>query len=50
MKKRLIYLLGVVVLGLAYAWLKTTLGNPVFFAIAIIYLIVLTLFAEKFGK
>lgn len=50
MKKGLIYLLGVVVLGLAYGGLKKFLGNPLFTFVAIGYLIVLRLLAEKFGR
>lgn len=41
--------MGVIGLGLAHGWLKATFGNPVFFAIAIAYLLVLRLLAEKFG-
>lgn len=50
MRKGLIYLLGVVVLGLAYVWMKNALGEPVFFLSAIVYLIALRMFAEKYGN
>lgn len=50
MKKAWIYLAGVVVFGLAYAWLKSLMSEPVFFAGAIGYLLLLRLLAEKFGR
>jgi hypothetical protein len=50
MKKTRIYLAGVVVLGLAYAWLKTMMSEPVFFAGAIGYLLLLRLVVERFGR
>ena len=50
MHKLLIYLIGVAALGLAYAWLKSTLGAPVAFAVAITYLAALRLLAERVGK
>ena len=50
MKKAWIYLAGVVVFGLAYAWLETKMSEPVFFAGAIGYLLLLRLLAEKLGK
>jgi hypothetical protein len=50
MKKGLIYLLGVVLLGLAYGGLKNSLGGPTFTFVAITYLVILRFFAEKFGR
>jgi hypothetical protein len=50
MKKTWIYVAGVGIFGLAYAWLKGMLPEPVFFAGAIAYLLLLRLAAEKFGK
>ena len=49
-KKGVIYAIGVFVLGLMYAWLKSTFGNPTTFAITIIYVVILRLVAEKFGE
>jgi len=51
MRKVHIYLLGVASLGLAYELLKAAIpSKPLFFAIAVIYLIVLRLIAERFGR
>ncbi|MGB3071700.1 MAG: hypothetical protein WBC18_24355 [Ottowia sp.] len=50
MKKRWIYLAGVIVFGLAYAWLKANMRESVFFVAAIGYLLLLRLIAEKLGK
>lgn len=50
MKKWLIYLLGVLVLGLTYEYLKHSIGSPIFAAVAVSYLIILRLGAEKFGQ
>ena len=50
MKKFHIWLLGVFVLGLLYAWLKTMVGEISFFAGVIGYLLLLRLVAERFGK
>ena len=50
MRKGLIYLIGVFVLGLAHGWLRATFSDPVSFAIAIAYLLVLRLLAEKVGN
>jgi hypothetical protein len=50
MKKAWVYIAGVVFFGLAYAWLKTTVSEPVFFASAVGYLLLLRLVAEKIGK
>ena len=50
MKKIWIYIIGVAVVGLAYGWLKQMLTEPVFFGFGIVYLVLLRLLAEKFGK
>jgi apolipoprotein N-acyltransferase len=50
MKKTWIYLIGVIVFGLSYAWLKTLMSELVFFGVVIGYLVLLRLLAEKFGK
>ena len=50
MKRAWIYLAGVIIFGLAYAWLKMLVSDPVFFAGAIGYLLLLRLLAEKFGR
>lgn len=49
-KKGLIYLAGVVVLGLGYGLLKGMLGDVEFVVAALVYLVGLRLLAEKFGK
>lgn len=49
-KKGWIYLIGVVILGLTQAWLRTALGDPLAFAVCIAYLLACRLVAEKFGK
>ena len=41
---------GVIVLGLTYDWLKKQMSEPIFFAAAIGYLLLLRLVAEKFGR
>jgi hypothetical protein len=50
MRKTWIYLAGVVVFGVAYAWLKTMISDPVFFVGAIGYLLLLRFVAEKLGR
>lgn len=50
MRKGLIYLIGVFVLGLAYGWLKGSFSAPISFGIAITYLIALRLIAERYGR
>lgn len=51
MKKIYIYLVGVILLGLMYAHLKSALGGGWrFFCIALIYLLVIRFIAERFGK
>lgn len=50
MKKFHIWLVGIFVLGLLYAWLKTMVGEISFFAGAIGYLLLLRLVAERLGK
>jgi hypothetical protein len=49
-RKGIIYLIGVVVLGLAHGWLRATFSGPVSFAIAVCYLALLRFIAEKFGN
>jgi hypothetical protein len=50
MRKGAIYLMGVVVLGIGYAFLKDSLGNPVFFIVAVAYLVGLRILANIFGN
>ena len=50
MTKFHIWLLGIFVLGLVYASLKTIFGEISFFAGAIGYLLLLRLVAERLGK
>lgn len=50
MRKFHIYFIGVIGLGLAHGWLKSIFPAPAVFGIAIVYLILLRLIAEKFGK
>lgn len=50
MRKRLMYIIGLAPLGFSYPWLKTQLSGPVLISIAIVYLLVLRLVCEKFGK
>jgi hypothetical protein len=44
------YLVGIMAFGFAYEWLKSIMGQPVFFVGAIIYVLLLRLLAEKFGR
>jgi hypothetical protein len=48
-RKQSIYLIGVVILGLAYGPLKERLEAPAFFFCSIIFLLLLRWFAEKKG-
>lgn len=50
MRKEYIYITGVVIFGLIYAWLKKITDNPAFFLISLLYLLLLRFVAEKFGK
>ncbi len=51
MRKIYIYIAGVTLLGLLHAPLKEAASNTaIFVGIAVIYLIILRLIAEKFGK
>jgi hypothetical protein len=47
--KLVIYVIGLVPLGLGQYWLRRALGDIAAFAIAIAYLIALRLIAEKWG-
>jgi len=51
MRKLHIYLIGIVVLGFASEYLKRTMMNgALFFGLCVVYLILLRLLAERFGK
>ena len=51
MRKIHIYIIGGSLLGLVYSPLKEALNNgAVFFLVAIIYLLIIRLVAENFGK
>lgn len=50
MKANYIYFIGVGVLGLSYSFLKEAFTPPVFFAICIVYLLIVSLLAKKYGK
>ena len=50
MRKRIVYVVGAFMFGLAYGWLKSTFNAPILFGIAITYLVALELIAEKIGK
>lgn len=50
MKKIWIYMAGVVPLAFFYEPLKTLVSGPVFLICAVVYLLLLRLLAEKFGK
>ncbi len=50
MSKNQIYFTGVMVLGLVYGWVKAAFSSPVFLGIAITYLIVIRVIAERYGK
>ena len=44
-----IYLIGVIILGLAYYPLKESLTGPVFLGVAVTYLLALRFLAKRFG-
>lgn len=46
----IVYLVGVLVLGLAHSSLKAAMSGPVFFAVAIVYLLVLRLCGRFLAK
>lgn len=49
-KKGSIYLLGIVIFGLAYGWLKDHTSTPMFLIVGLTYLLSLRLISEKLGK
>ncbi len=51
MRKIHIYIVGIVLLGLMQGFLKQALPHgAVFFAVVLLYLVILRFIAEKFGK
>jgi hypothetical protein len=50
LKRSSIYLAGIGILGLACGVLEGNIANPALFSGGIVYLVLLRLFAEKFGK
>jgi hypothetical protein len=50
MRKINIYALGVTVLGLSHVWLRGTFSGSASFSIAVCYLLLLRVAAEKLGK
>jgi hypothetical protein len=50
MKKLYIYLIGIVPLGFFYYDLRNTISQPVFLLCVLVYLVLLRLLAEKFGR
>ena len=50
MKKIWIYMAGVVPFAFFYGPLKELASGPVFLIFAVVYLLILRLLAEKFGK
>lgn len=50
MKKIWIYMAGVAPFAFFYEWLKGLMPGPVFLVGAIVYLLILRLLAEKYGK
>jgi hypothetical protein len=50
LRKSWIYLVGVGILGLACGVLEGKIANPALFSGAIVYLVLLRLLAERFGK
>lgn len=51
MKKSTIYMIGVILLGISYSPLRKALSNDAIFAgLALVYLLILRLLAQRFGK
>jgi len=51
MKKAIIYMIGVISLGISYSLVRKALSNDAIFAgLALVYLLILRLLAERFGK
>lgn len=50
MRRIYIYALGVMILGLSHEWLRGTFSGAISFVIAVSYLLLIRLIAEKWGK
>ena len=50
MRRGRIYAAGVIPLGLLYYWLEERLPRALFLVVFVVYLIVLRLLAERYGK
>ena len=50
MKKIWIYMLGLLPFALFYEQLKASVSGPVFLVAAVVYLLLVRLVAEKFGR